>query len=139
MCVYPYTHTFTQTANTVRYSNMTTKTTNRAGMVAHRQRAFKRGAETKADMELLTLSDGTKPKTDPQGLTEEKLQHFLADARSGKPYPVEAELGEIGTEGTIRAGRVQLDLEEVNRYSPIALALANGWLDRLRDFLEGKR
>lgn len=128
---------------------MTTKTTNRAGMVAHRQRAFKRGAETQADMELLTgafsfpvvltLSDGTKLETDPQGLTEEKLQHFLADARSGKPYPVEAELGEIGTEGTIRAGRVQLDLEEVHRYSPIALALANGWLDRLRDFLEGKR
>lgn len=127
---------------------MKTKTNRKALKSACASRSFKRETERQTDMELLTgafafpviltLTDGTEIETTPHELTEERLQLFLTDARSGKPYPVEAELGAIRATGTVMAGRELLSAEEISGYSPIALAVAEGWLDRLRGFLDGE-
>ncbi len=71
---------------------------------------------------LLTLTDGAKVAYKAIELNDNLIALYLADAKAGKPYPKSVEL-----------------LDRVNEYSPTGLAKAKGWLERLKDFIEGKR
>lgn len=71
---------------------------------------------------LLTLTDGAKVAYKAIELNDNLITIYLEDAKAGKPYPKRVEL-----------------LDRVNEYSPTGLALAKGWLERLEDFIEGKR
>lgn len=71
---------------------------------------------------VLILTNGDRVQAKAIELNDNMIALFLKDARAGKPYPKRVEL-----------------LDRINEYSPTGLAIAKGWLERLEDFIEGKR
>lgn len=123
----------------------------RAARISRARRAEDRKRSRAEDFEILTgmfshpvailFTDGSRIETTPHDffgddVIDQRIDHYVEEARKGNPYPIKAELLEIEATEDIEFDGMTLSIDAIKEYSPLALAICNGSLARLQDKIE---